>query len=376
MIVSPIEEIIADIRAGKMVVLVDEEERENEGDLVIAAEASTPESVNFMAKHGRGLICLTLTRERCQQLDLPQMVHNNRTPHGTAFTVSIEAAEGVTTGISAHDRARTIKAAVARHATPQDIVQPGHVFPLMAQDGGVLVRAGHTEAGCDLAHLAGYEPASVICEIMNDDGTMARLPELTEFARTHGLKIGAISDLIQYRSAGETLVKRLLERDFVGSHGSFRLYTYEDQINDVIHFALVKGNIKPGKEILVRVHQPLCSLDCFDFVGQPYSFSLRQATDMIEQGGEGVLVILHRKETKAELLTMIDSAKRGEPRSMQWNSRLYGIGAQILRDLGVTKMRIMGSPQRFPSVSGFGLEITGYQDVEEAANMSTNSDRP
>ena len=250
---SPIKDIVADIRDGRMVVLVDEEDRENEGDLVLAAEYVTPEAINFMAKHGRGLICLTLTEARCRQLNLPLMVRDNRSPHGTAFTLSIEAAEGVTTGISAHDRARTVQAAVAKRAQPADIVQPGHIFPLMAQNGGVLVRAGHTEAGCDLAHLAGCEPAAVICEILKDDGTMARLPDLVEFAKTHGLKIGAIADLIHYRNENETLVERIAEKDVACAHGDFHLIGYRDKTSGDVHIALVKGKIDPKAETLVRV---------------------------------------------------------------------------------------------------------------------------
>ncbi|MFC5771937.1 bifunctional 3,4-dihydroxy-2-butanone-4-phosphate synthase/GTP cyclohydrolase II [Thauera sinica] len=376
MALSPIEDVVADVRAGRMVVIVDDEDRENEGDLVIAAEAATPEAINFMARFGRGLVCLTLTAERCRQLDLPQMVRRNGSPHGTAFTVSIEAAEGVTTGISAADRAHTIRVVVARNATARDIVQPGHVFPLMAQDGGVLVRAGHTEAGCDLARLAGFEPAAVICEILCEDGTMARLPELAGFAATHGLKIGAIRDLIQHRSVGECLVRRLLEHDFIGSHGAFRLYAYDDLVNDVIHFALVKGRIRADAQTLVRVHQPLCSLDGFDFAEQPYSFSLGQAADLIEQAGAGVLVILHRKETKAEMLELIDCARRGVPRAAGWNARLFGIGAQILKDLGVGRMRIIGSPQKIPSVGGFGLEIVGYEDPNASSRKEIAGHRP
>ncbi|MBP2667796.1 MAG: ribB [Firmicutes bacterium] len=246
----------------------------------------------------------------------------------------------------------------------------------MAQDGGVLVRAGHTEAGCDLARLAGYEPASVICEIMNDDGTMARLPELLEFAKVHGLKIGTIRDLIHFRSAQEKLVKRLLERDFIGSHGNFKLYAYEDTVNDVIHFALSKGDLLSANEVLVRVHQPLSSLDCFDFTGQPYSFSLGQAMKAIERAEAGVLIILHRNETKSELLAMIESANQGMPRPMPWNSKLYGIGAQILRDLNVQKIRVMGNQHRFPSVSGFGLEIVGHLTAGEPPQPSLFQDSP
>ena len=246
---SPIQDIVAEMRAGRMVVLVDEEDRENEGDLVLAADCVTPEAINFMAKHGRGLICLTLTEARCRQLNLPLMVQDNRSPHGTAFTLSIEAAEGVTTGISAHDRSRTVQAAVAKNARPTDIVQPGHIFPLMAQNGGVLVRAGHTEAGCDLAQMAGREPAAVICEILKDDGTMARLPDLIAFAKAHNLKIGAIADLIRYRSENESLVERIAEKDVSCVHGDFHLVAYREKTGGDVHLALVRGRIDGRRPI-------------------------------------------------------------------------------------------------------------------------------
>lgn len=265
--ISPIQDIIADIKAGKMVILVDEEDRENEGDIVIAAEHITADSINFMAKHARGLICLTLSEARCRQLNLPLMVSNNGSSHGTNFTLSIEAAEGVTTGISAADRACTVQAAVARHAKPADIVQPGHIFPLKAQNGGVLVRAGHTEAGCDLAALAGLEPASVICEIMNDDGTMARLPELLVFAAEHGLKVGTIADLIHYRSGSESLIERAGQRMLTTPHGVFELHAFRDNTTDQTHLALVKGTINPDTATLVRVHEPFSAMDALDMDG-------------------------------------------------------------------------------------------------------------
>src|SRR5512140_425873 len=262
--IAPITEIIAEIRAGRMVVLVDEEDRENEGDLVFAAEFVTPEKINFMARHARGLICLTLTEERCRQLQLAPMAQDNRSSHGTAFTVSIEAATGVTTGISAHDRARTVQVAVARGAQPEDIVQPGHVFPIAAEPGGVLVRAGHTEAGCDLTALAGLTPAAVICEIMKDDGSMARLPDLIEFGKEHGLKIGTIADLIHFRSQTESLVERVAERDIATVHGAFRMIAYREKISGATHVALVRGTIDPDTPTLVRVHEPLSVLHLLD----------------------------------------------------------------------------------------------------------------
>src|SRR5512146_822715 len=277
MAISPITEIIADLRSGKMVVLVDEEDRENEGDLLMAADFVTPDAINFMARHGRGLVCLTLTEDRCRQLNLPLMVANNRSPLGTNFTVSIEAAEGVTTGISAADRARTIQAAIRPDASASDIVQPGHIFPLMSQDGGVLIRAGHTEAGCDLARLAGVAPATVICEILKDNGEMARLPDLEEFASRHQLKIGTISDLIHYRSSTESLITRAAERDIETVHGRFRLYAYSDRIARETHLALVKG--KPGgdKEVLVRVHEPLSVIDLLDTGSTLHSWNFNDA---------------------------------------------------------------------------------------------------
>ncbi len=364
---SPIQEIVAELRAGRMVVLVDEEDRENEGDLVLAAEFVTAEAINFMAKHGRGLICLTLSEERCKQLNLPLMVRDNRSSHSTAFTVSIEAAEGVTTGISAHDRARTIQAAVAKHAKPWDIVQPGHIFPLMAQRGGVLVRAGHTEAGCDLAQLAGVEPAAVICEILKDDGAMARLPDLVEFAAQHGLKIGAIRDLIHFRSATEKLVERVAEKDIVCAHGAFRLCAYTDQTSGEVHLALSKGDIRPETETLVRVHEPISVLDFLDCASRRHSFSVDQAMRVIAARGAGVIVLLHRAESGRDLLgTIQDDTPESRP-AVKWDPRLYGIGAQILRDLNVGKMRLLASPRKMPSMTGFGLEVCGYLSPDGTA---------
>ena len=357
---SPIQDIVADIRSGKMVILVDEEDRENEGDLIVAAEHVTPEAINFMAKHGRGLICLTLTEARCRQLNLPLMVRDNRTPHGTAFTVSIEAAEGVTTGISAQDRARTVQAAAAKHARPDDIVQPGHIFPLMAQTGGVLVRAGHTEAGCDLASLAGLEPAAVICEILKDDGTMARLPDLIEFGQTHGLKIGAIADLIHYRAASERLVERVAEKEVVCAHGAFRLCAYRDQTSGEVHLALAKGKISADAETLVRVHEPISVVDFLDCGSRRHSFSVDEAMRIISAHGSGVIVLLRRPESGPDLLAALGDERPAARPGAKWDPRIYGIGAQILRDLNVGKMRLLASPRRMPSMTGFGLEITGY----------------
>jgi 3,4-dihydroxy 2-butanone 4-phosphate synthase/GTP cyclohydrolase II len=351
-------EIVAELKAGRMVVLVDEEDRENEGDLVLAAEYVTPEAINFMAKYGRGLICLTLTEERCRKLGLTQMARDNKTPHGTAFTVSIEAAEGVTTGISAADRARTIQVAVAKNATPDDIVQPGHVFPIMARPGGVLVRAGHTEAGCDLAGMAGLEPSSVICEIMNDDGTMARLPQLLEFAQEHGLKIGTIADLIHYRAGAEKLIERVASKPIQTPHGEFTMHAYVDRASGATHLALVKGQIPAGEETLVRVHEPLSVLDFLDPGSKEQSFSIDQAQAALAKNGHGVIVLMHRPEDGEALLTRLTG--KGPRGRVKWDPRTYGIGAQILRDLGVSKMRLLSSPRKMPSMTGFDLKVTGF----------------
>ncbi len=358
MTISSTQEIIADFKAGKMVVLVDEEDRENEGDLVLAAEFVTPEAINFMAKFGRGLVCLTLTEERCRLLDLPLMVSANKLALGTNFTVSIEAAEGVTTGISAADRAKTILAAVKKDAKASDIVQPGHIFPLKAQKGGVLVRAGHTEAGCDLAALAGLEPAAVICEILKEDGEMARLPDLLEYAKHHNLKIGTIADLIHYRSQTESLVERVSERKVQTCHGEFSLVAYLDKTANEVHLALVKGDIKPGEETLVRVHEPLSALDFLDTASLEHSFSVHEAMKAIAEAERGVIILLRRPETTAELLERVQRTQPKPPAKV--DLRNYGIGAQILRDLNVTKMRLLATPRKMPSMTGFDLEVTGY----------------
>jgi 3,4-dihydroxy 2-butanone 4-phosphate synthase / GTP cyclohydrolase II len=368
--ISPVADIIAELRAGRMVVLVDEEDRENEGDLLLGAEFATADAINFMARYGRGLICLTLTEERCRQLNLPLMVSNNRSPLGTNFTLSIEAAEGVTTGISAADRARTVLAAIRPDAGPRDIVQPGHIFPLMAQDGGVLVRAGHTEAGCDLARLAGLMPAAVICEILKDDGEMARLPDLVQFAAQHGLKIGTITDLIQYRSRTESLVTRVAERDIETVHGIFRLFAYSDRIGHETHLALVKGDVSTTKEVLVRVHEPASLIDLLDAGSTSHSWNFHDALATIASANCGVVLLLHRAETAAELLDRA-KAEKSDSQPAKMALRNYGIGAQILKDLKVKKMRVLGLPRRMPSMSGFDLEVTGYMqpdDVKGAGN--------
>ncbi|HOY70419.1 MAG TPA: bifunctional 3,4-dihydroxy-2-butanone-4-phosphate synthase/GTP cyclohydrolase II [Methylotenera sp.] len=356
--ISTAAEIIEEIKQGRMVVLVDDEHRENEGDLVLAAEFATPEHINFMAKFGRGLICLTLTEARCNQLNLTQMVQKNGARMGTNFTISIEAAEGVTTGISAADRARTVQAAVAKQAKPQDIVSPGHIFPLAAQNGGVLVRAGHTEAGCDLAQLAGLEPASVICEILKDDGNMARLPDLMTFAAEHGLKIGTIADLIHHRAETERLIERAAERMVQTPYGEMKLIAYRDKIAKATHLALIKGSPNPAQETLVRVHEPLSVFDLLDSSSCTHSWNTLKAMQTIAQAEAGVMVLLHQPETGEMIVERIQGAD--EPIRFNQELRTYGIGSQILLDCGVGKMRLLANPRKMPSMAGFGLEVTGY----------------
>ena len=356
--IAPVPELVAELAAGRMVILVDEEDRENEGDLVLAADHVSPAGINFMAKHGRGLVCLTLTRERCERLQLPPMTARNGTVHGTAFTVSIEAAEGVSTGISAADRARTVRAAVARDAQPRDLVQPGHIFPLQAQDGGVLMRGGHTEAGCDLAAMAGLTPAAVICEIMNDDGTMARLPELQLFAAEHGLKIGTIADLIAFRSHNETLITRAGERTLETPQGRFACIAYRDKSGG-LHLALRHGRWSLTDEVLVRVHEPFTALDLLDVAHSSHSWPLPQALAAIQRSSGGVAVLLNCSHDIATLLPQVlgdAPAPRGAPMDL----RTYGVGAQILRDLGISRMKLLGSPRRMPSMAGYGLEVTSF----------------
>ena len=364
------EEIIAELRAGKMVILVDEEDRENEGDLVLAADHVTAEAVNFMAKHGRGLICLTLTRERCQQLNLPLMVRDNGTSMGTNFTVSIEAASGVTTGISAADRALTIKTAVMPNAKPSDLVQPGHIFPLMAQPGGVLIRSGHTEAGCDLAAMAGCSPTAVICEIMKDDGSMARLPDLLEFAKEHQLKIGSIADLIQYRSQHESIVVREGSREFITPWGKFQGIIYRDTPSSCVHIALVNGKPSEAEETLVRVHEPVTVLDFLDSSVSTHSWPLAKALEELAGAPSGVAVLLNASGIAApndqDWLAQFQKLNQSQeepkkPLARKTDFRSYGIGAQILKDIGVGKMRLLANPSPVPSLSGYKLEVTGYK---------------
>ncbi len=360
--VSPIEEIVAEMRAGRMVILVDEEDRENEGDLILASDHVTPAAINFMARYGRGLICLTLSRERCERLQLPPMTVRNGDKKGTAFTVSIEAAEGVTTGISAADRARTVQAAVAANAVASDLVQPGHIFPLQAVDGGVLMRAGHTEAGCDLAVMAGCSPSSVICEIMNDDGSMARLPDLQRFGAEHGIKIGTIASLIEHRSRVESLIQKLGTRPLETSAGHFIAHAYRDTTGHGVHMALVMGQWSPDESVMVRVHEPLSVLDALEVRRDMHSWSLDVCLARVAREGKGVVVLLNCGESGAQLLDQFEGTARAAhgPEQGRMDLRTYGVGAQILIECGVQRMQLMGQPRRLPSMAGYGLEITGF----------------
>lgn len=363
---SPTSKIIEELRHGRMVVIMDDEDRENEGDILIAAEKVRPEDINFMVKHARGLVCLTLTQEHCRQLNLPIMVSDNMTPFNTNFTVSIEAAQGVTTGISAADRATTVRAAIKPDATPADIIMPGHIFPIMARKGGVLARAGHTEAGVDLARLAGLTPASVICEILNEDGSMARLPELEKFAQQHGLAIGTIADLIHYRLQNESTVQRVAECHLPTAYGEFRVVAYHDDIDDTAHLAMVKGEIRPDTPTLVRVHVQGSLLDAVGVEHRGGSWGLQAALARVAKEGRGVVVMLQQDETPADLLAHIEHFQRQEQgielpsRRPQQALRTYGLGSQILADLGVGKMRVLSHPVKAPGLSGFGLEIVEY----------------
>lgn len=362
---SDIEDIIADIAAGKMVVMVDDENRENEGDLIMAAAKVRPEDINYMAMHGRGLICLTMSRARCKQLRLPLMVSDTDQHHATNFTISIEAAEGITTGISAHDRARTIQAAVAEGAKPEHLSQPGHIFPVMAQPGGVLTRAGHTEAGCDLARLAGLEPAAAIVEILNDDGTMARRPDLEKFACAHGIRIGTIADLIRYRLEKERNVERIAEKPISTEFGDFTLYCYDDHVNRSVHVALVKGDLASVEAPLVRVHLQDTLGDVVGVQSESLGWPLHNAIERISGEEVGVIVLLRDQETSRDFIDAVENLGRHrddleKQRSGDSVLRTYGIGAQILRDLGLSKIRVLSAPKQMYAISGFDLEITEY----------------
>jgi 3,4-dihydroxy 2-butanone 4-phosphate synthase/GTP cyclohydrolase II len=365
---NTIDEILDDLRRGKMAVIMDDEDRENEGDLVIAADCVRAEDVNFMARYGRGLICLTLTRDRCRQLRLPLMVSDTDGLHRTNFTVSIEAAEGVTTGISAHDRAHTIRTAVAPEARPEDLRQPGHIFPLMAQPGGVLTRAGHTEAGCDLARLAGFGAAAAIVEILNEDGTMARRPDLEKFARIHGLKIGTIADLIRYRLKNERSVERIYDHPVETEYGRFTLCCYEDHVNKNVHLALVKGDLLSSPPPLVRVHIKDTLRDVVGVRSDNLGWPLRAAMQRVASEPSGVIVILRTEESPREFmesLRLLDARPAGTRATGATVIRTYGIGAQILKDLGLKRMRVLSAPKQLQGLAAFDLEVTGYVDGGE-----------
>ena len=362
---SSIEDIIADIADGKMVIMVDDENRENEGDLIMAAAKVRAEDVNYMAMHGRGLICLTMERERCKQLRLPLMVSETDQHHATNFTISIEAASGITTGISAHDRAKTIQAAVAPDAVPEDLRQPGHIFPVMSQSGGVLTRAGHTEAGCDLARLAGLEPAAAIVEILNEDGTMARRPDLEKFAKKHGVRIGTIADLIRYRLEKERNVERIVERPVSTEYGDFTMYCFDDHINRSVHLALVKGDLEAVEAPLVRVHLQDTLGDVIGVQSDSLGWPLHSAIERIAKEDAGVVVVLRDQETSREFIDAVENLDihRDEletRRSGDSVLRTYGVGAQILRDLGLSKIRVLSAPKQMYAISGFDLEIIEY----------------
>ena len=366
---SSVDEIVADLRIGKMVIIVDDEERENEGDLLMAADKVTPEDINFMAKYGRGLICLTLTQSRCNLLRLPLMASQNNGLEETNFTVSIEASEGVTTGISAHDRARTIRVATAPGAQPSDIKQPGHIFPLMAKPGGVLTRAGHTEAGCDLTRLAGLNPAAVIVEILNDDGTMARRPDLIEFAKHHDIKIGTIADLIRYRVSNEQSIERISEQEIDTEFGKFRLMTFEDHINRDVHFALVKGKITDESNPLIRVHIENSLRDSIGVNHQSLGWPMKSALKQLSKEEVSILVALCYSSQPKDFLEMVKGIEAEEMEDSETQAessvlRTYGTGSQILRDIGVKRMRVLSEPKKMQAISGFDLEITEYVEKE------------
>jgi len=367
-VLNTIDEILEDMRQGRMAVLMDDEDRENEGDLIMAAQCVRAEDVNFMARYGRGLICLTLTRERCHELRLPLMVSDTDSMHRTNFTLSIEAAEGVTTGISAHDRAHTVRTAVSPTARPEDLRQPGHVFPLMAQPGGVLTRAGHTEAGCDLARLAGFAPAAMIVEILNDDGSMARRPDLERFAKAHALKIGTIADLIRYRLKNERSVERIYDEPVETEYGRFRLCCYEDHVNKNVHIALVKGELNSALPPLVRVHIKDTLRDVVGVHSERLGWPLRAAIRRVASEPSGVIVILRPEVSPRDFMDSVRQldAKPTAVRNVGATVlRTYGIGAQILKDLGLKRMRVLSAPKQLQGLSAFDLEITEYIDGGE-----------
>ncbi|MEE8543319.1 MAG: bifunctional 3,4-dihydroxy-2-butanone-4-phosphate synthase/GTP cyclohydrolase II [Gammaproteobacteria bacterium] len=366
------EEIIADLRDGKMVIILDDEDRENEGDLIMAASKVVPDDINFMARYGRGLICLTLTRERCEQLRLPLMVSDTDRRRATNFTVSIEAADGVTTGISAHDRAQTVRSAVAPDARPEDLRQPGHIFPVMAQAGGVLTRAGHTEAGCDLVQLAGLEPAAVIVEILNEDGTMARRDDLLRFAHRHDVKIGTIAALISYRLEKEESVEAIAELEIQTEFGPFRLVSFEDHVNRAVHLALVRGELDAKTPVLVRVHIQDTLSDVVGVLDSRFGWPLRDAMKLIAEEGRGVIVILRQEESPQEFISVVRDLEQPDNdivtrRDGATELRTFGTGAQILRALGVKRMRVLSAPKQMHALSGFGLEVVEYVSSDDGA---------
>ena len=365
--ISPIESVLQDYAAGKMVIMVDDEARENEGDLLLAAQCVTAEHINFMATHGRGLICLSLTDVRCKQLQLPLMVRENTSPYSTAFTISIEAAKHVSTGISAADRATTIQAAVARDAVPSDLVTPGHIFPVIAEPGGVLTRAGHTEAGSDLAKLCGFEPASVLCEVLNTDGTMARLGDLIEFSKIHKLKIGTIADLIRYRLATESTVERETETHLQTDYGDVRAITYRDEVRGNTHLALVRGEIKAEIPTILRVHVFTGLAEVLDAITPGgHSYSVRKALQRIMREDAGAVIILNYQQDFGHLTQLGESADGGaEEMAGTHDVRIVGIGSQIAADLGFGKLRVLGHPMKMHGLSGFGLTVEEYLPPQE-----------
>ncbi len=363
---NSVEEILDDFRQGKMVLMMDDEDRENEGDLIIAADVVTPEHITFFARHACGLICLTVTEDRARQLNLPLMVDNNGSMHETNFTVSIEAADGITTGISAADRAKTVRTAVAKNAKPDDLVQPGHIFPLIAKRGGVLTRAGHTEAGCDLARLSGYEPSSVIVEVMNEDGTMAQRPELEAFAEKHGIKIGTIADMIAYRNLYDTTIERVDKKPVETAEGTFEMYTYKDNISDSVHYALVQGDVNEEDPCLVRVQVLNTLRDIFNTQREGFNktWSLQDSMRRVNEEGKGVIVLVGQEFSQADEIANITHFPQVPPVQRHNNEagvyRVIGTGSQILRDVGVGKMRLLSSPSRFNAISGFDLEVVEF----------------
>ena len=356
MLKDNIKEIIEDIKQGKMVIILDDEERENEGDLVCAADLVTPEIVNFMASKGKGLICLPMSPDLCNKFDLPMMTHKNRAANRTAFTVSIEAAKGITTGISAADRSHTIKTAVNKDSKPSDIVQPGHIFPLKAMEGGILSRAGHTEAACDLAKLAGLQAAGVICEIMNDDGTMARRDDLIKFGEEHNIKVGTIADLIDYRLSSDSTIEAVHNRDISNEFGEFQLIVWRDTVNDEYHFSLSKGDLSKVKSPLVRVQTHSILQDTLGIEELGKNWSIRRSLERISKEEAGLFVLINHRDAKSYWLNKLEN-KETEPKT---NRRVIGVGSQILRAIGLKEITVLGTPTKYNAVSGFNIEITGF----------------